>query len=124
MDCGAVQANLSSAGNMTQLAEVQQLRAAVRAHDITAVEVFFLEWRASPPGNRQSLESFVIALADAVVNNWTPTVTFLLDQGMPMNQQLFVYATQTKSYKILQAFLDHGWDINTPTNLITPPALA
>lgn len=109
---------------MTEPTEVQWLRAAVTAHDLAAIEAFFLQWRASPIANRHPLESFAGALADAVVNNWTQTVTLLLDQGMPMNQTLFIYATQSKAYKILHAFLDHGWDINTPGNLITPPALA
>ncbi|KAJ5963496.1 uncharacterized protein N7479_003372 [Penicillium vulpinum] len=41
-----------------------------------------------------------------------------------MSARLFMKATQNTSYQILQAFLDHGWDINTPIDSNTPPGLA
>jgi hypothetical protein len=41
-----------------------------------------------------------------------------------MDEHLFRYATELKSYDILQAFLNHGWDINTPVDSLNLPALA
>lgn len=64
------------------------------------------------------------ALSAAVTNNQVATVAYLLDQGVPMNQELFLYATESKSYQILQVFLEHRWDINTPVDSLRPPALA
>lgn len=40
----------------------------------------------------------------------------LLDQGIPMTVWSFLHATETKRYKILDYFLQHGWDINTDFN--------
>jgi ribosomal protein L16 Arg81 hydroxylase len=69
-------------------------------------------------------ETFCPALATAVTNNQVTTVTYLLDHDVPMNQGLFLSATELKYYQILQVFLDHSWDINTPVDALRPPALA
>ncbi|EEA23832.1 hypothetical protein TMatcc_006904 [Talaromyces marneffei ATCC 18224] len=52
-------------------------------------------------------------------------VSQLLDDGAPMNFELFAQATQNKCMEILQLFLDHGWDINTESSLdsLIPSAL-
>lgn len=63
-------------------------------------------------------------LSEAIEQSLVEVVEALLDCHVPMNSVLFLKATRNTSYQILQAFLNHGWDINTPIDSYTPPALA
>lgn len=56
-------------------------------------------------------------LYEAIKEGNATMITHLLDSGAPMNFGLFSMAVQNKQYDGLQAFLDHGWDINTGSNL-------
>lgn len=104
--------------------EVEQLRASAVADDVNAVQTYFEIWQARSASERLSLDNFTVVLSDAVNNNSAQTVACLLDYGLQTSSGLFLVATQAKSYDILQTFLDHGWNINTPINFLTPPALA
>lgn len=64
------------------------------------------------------------ALSAAINNGQVSTGAYLLDRGAVMAQELFLKATLSKSYPILELFLVRGWDINTPVDLFRPPALA
>ncbi|RHZ62026.1 ankyrin repeat domain-containing protein [Aspergillus thermomutatus] len=66
----------------------------------------------------------VPVLYKAIEDNSLEVVECLLDNQVPMNPWLFMKATENTSYQILQAFLNHGWDINAPIDSNTPPALA
>ena len=66
----------------------------------------------------------VLILRETIENNAVSLVKCLLNNQVPMKAGHFKMATQNTLYRILQAFLDHGWDINRPINSYTPPALA
>ncbi|KAJ9253248.1 hypothetical protein DTO207G8_4255 [Paecilomyces variotii] len=106
------------------LSELEPLETASAVGDIGTLRTFFLKRQNDFFSNPELLRSLSPALSVAVTNDKTACVTYLLDRGVPMNQELFLYATKRKSYPILQAFLEHGWDINTPTSRLIPPALA
>ncbi|KAJ9386285.1 hypothetical protein DTO063F5_3799 [Paecilomyces variotii] len=102
--------------------EVEQLNAASKAGSLDVVKDLVRQWQAKSPGD--PVQMLITALSAAVVNNRPPVVRYLLGQGVPVNEHLFRYATESKFYDILQAFLDHGWNINTPFDSLNPPALA
>lgn len=110
--------------NRTDEHSIDHLKAAAVAKNVKAVQQYFETWQASPVAKRLPIDGFTVVLYEAVINQSTETVTCLLDYGLPMTAELFLAATQAESYGILQAVLDHGWDINTPMNLLTLPALA
>lgn len=94
--------------------ELEQATAASATGDVHALHLIFKKW-SSP---QLQPEALCPALSAAVTNNQAATAAYLLDHGVPMNQELFLHATVSKSYSILQAFLDRGWDINTPVDLL------
>jgi hypothetical protein len=104
------------------LLEIEQLNAASEAGHLDVVKKLMRQWHAKSPS--EPVEALVTTLSAAVVKNRAPVVGYLLDQGIPMNSYLFRYATESKFYDILRAFLDHGWDINTHVDSLNPPALA
>jgi hypothetical protein len=63
------------------------------------------------------------ALVAAVNNGQAPAVAFLLDRGAGLKQGVFLRAAESKSYRILELFLEHGFDINTPMGFFQPPPL-
>ena len=62
----------------------------------------------------------VLILREAIENNAVSLVKCLLDNQVPMKAGHFKMATQNTSYQILQAFLDHGWDITPQLTHIRP----
>lgn len=104
--------------------ELQQLATAGATGNLDALQTFFSQWQSKTLSSRSQPETICPALSAAVRNNQVATVTYLLDQGVPVNQELFLYATESKLYQVLDIFLQHGWDINTPVDFIRPPALA
>ncbi|KAJ9293833.1 hypothetical protein DTO271G3_7460 [Paecilomyces variotii] len=104
--------------------EIDQLTAASATGNVGALKTFFSQWQSKLLSDQFPLETLCPLLFTAVRNNQVATVAYFLDQGVPMNQELFLYATESKSYQMLQVFLEHGWDINTPVDSLRPPALA
>lgn len=98
--------------------DLDLITAASATGNLDAVQRILSQDHGLPP------ETLCPALAAAVLNSQVTIVTYLLDHDVPMNQGLFLFATESKSFQILQAFLDHGWDINTPVDALRPPALA
>ena len=100
-----------------------QLKAAAAAGDLDALRSFFDERAKQPAYDQCPLELFHPVLCAALENHQVGVVSFLLDQAVPMREFLLQRAAQLRSIEALQAFIDHGWDINTPCGLFTPPAL-
>lgn len=105
-------------------AELDNLNTASATGSIDTLRIFFSKWQNEFFSNQHLLGSLSSVLSSAVANNQVACVIYLLDEGVPVNQEVFLYATKRKLYPILQAFLEHGWDINTPISPLTPPALA
>ena len=103
---------------------ITQLREAALSGDVERVRAVLSEWRETPGDDKVFVENAVPILCEAIEHDLAEVVESLLIYQVPMNSELFLKATRKTSYPILQAFLHHGWDINTPINPYTPPALA
>lgn len=89
-------------------------------HSVSFLSGCFNEPKPAPgPESPQAIEN----LYNAIVRNDDLTVKNLLRQGAPMKKEHFLEATSRESINILQAFLDNGWDINTPMDTHNTPAL-
>lgn len=47
----------------------------------------------------------------------------LLDRDVPMSMNHFALATRMKRYKIVDDFIQRGWDIDTHVDSLTPSCL-
>jgi hypothetical protein len=63
-------------------------------------------------------------LYEAVEKNSFRLICCFLENHVSLDSQLVVKATTNTLYQALEAFLTHGWDINTPVDWNTPGALA
>ena len=67
-----------------------------------------------PPGDEKG--PFWHALVFAIKHGHLHVAKYLLDQGFQCSWSGIDAAIETGSTEMLQAFLDHGWDINDPTD--------
>ncbi len=67
---------------------------------------------------------FYVTLYEAIEQQKTVIVSYLLDCGVAIDEDAISSAIQAGSIDNFQAFLDHGWNINTPVGVSKPPALA
>jgi hypothetical protein len=104
--------------------EMAQLRAVALSGNIEAINAVLSRWRENPIDDEIFEPKTGPVLYEAIENKLSEVVSCLLDNHVPMNSQLFMKATEDTSYQILQEFLNHGWDINTPISSNDPPALA
>lgn len=64
-------------------------------------------------------------LYEGVERNSLQHICCLLENHhVPLDSQFVVKATVNTAYQALEAFLAHGWDINTPVDWNTPAPLA
>lgn len=63
------------------------------------------------------------ALLAAVQHNQPAVVSLLLDEGFIIGHEVVRLAISTRSFAILQAFVDHGWNINKQLGPSMAPAL-
>jgi hypothetical protein len=110
--------------SLDQNRSITQLREAALSGNIERIRAILSEWRGHFADNELFVEITVPILSDAIEHNSVKVVEALLDCHVPMNPLLVLKATRNTSYQILQAFFNHGWDINTPIDSYTPPALA
>lgn len=110
--------------SLDQNGGITQLREAAFSGHVERVRAILSEWRETPGDDKLFAENTVPVLSEAIERDLAEVVESLLAYHVPMNSELFLKATRNTSYRILEAFLHHGWDINTPINLYTPPALA
>jgi len=102
---------------------IGQLTEASASGNFSKVQAILSQFLAQPAPKGFQLEDLVVALAEAVYNNHVKIASYLVSRGIPMNIELFRHATQTKSYGILQLFLDHGGNINEPLSHTMPSPL-
>ncbi|PYI32281.1 ankyrin [Aspergillus indologenus CBS 114.80] len=107
-----------------QNCDIRQLQEAALSGYVDRVRAILLEWRETLGDDKVFAENTVPILDEAIERDLAEVVETLLTYQVPMNAELFLKATRNTSYRILQAFLHHGWDINTPVSPYTPPALA
>lgn len=103
---------------------ITQLREAALSGHVERLRAILSGWRETHGDDNVLAENTVPVLSEAIERDLAEVVESLLVYQVPMNSELFLKATRNTSYQILQAFLHHGWDINTPINPYTPPALA
>jgi hypothetical protein len=103
--------------------EIERLRDASASGELADAKAVFSQLVPTPIPEEFDMGPYVVALSAAVRNNHVHIASYLLSQGVPLNVELFVNATERKSYEMLQTFLDHGWNINEPIGRATPAPL-
>ena len=95
---------------------LQQLCEASKTGDLEQVKLLLAQ--------RPLLGPLQPALTDAASANQVGIVSYLLDQGLFCDLAVVKAAIAAGSTDVLQALLDHGWDINQNFGLTGGPALA
>ncbi len=107
--------------------ELSQLELACTSGKLHTVHTIFSQWLAkqNPDPEKGCIDKncFGPALNAAVINDHPLIAGYLLSQGLRVNIHLVQIAIYMKSCKMLQIFLDYGWNINEPIERVTPPAL-
>lgn len=67
---------------------------------------------------------FYVTLYEAIEQQKTVIVSYLLDRGVAIDEDAISSAIHAGSSDNFKAFLDHGWNIDTPVGVSKPPALA
>lgn len=62
-------------------------------------------------------------MVQATKQNNAQFIKELLHRGMPVDPLYVLEAIKMKAKDALEAFLDHGWDINRPISELKPPML-
>ena len=105
-----------------QNCDMKELRDAALSCNLERIGAILTEWQAdSKDGFTQNP---VPILREAIDRDLAEVVECFLNHHVPMNSMLVLEATRNTSYRILQAVLDNGWDINEPISSYEPPALA
>lgn len=89
---------------------ITQLRGAALAGNIEGIRAILSGWRGDNSDER-FVQNTAPILSEAIENDSAEVVETLLDYHVPMNSELFLKATRNTSYRILQAFLRHGWEL-------------
>lgn len=103
---------------------ITQLRKLAFSGNIEGLRATLSDWREGHGIDELFIQNTAILLSEAVDHNFFEVAECLLDFHVPMNTNLFLKATRNTLYRILTAFLHHGWDINAPVDPFTPSALA
>lgn len=102
---------------------LQQLSEASSAGDLEQAKVILQQWKGLNHSSPRPLESLQPALHIAASNNQASIVSYFLDQGLYVDKVAVNAALSAKATGVLQAYLDHGWDINQSLGLGGGPAL-
>ena len=94
-----------------------ELRDTARDGDLGRCQMLVQQWRLEAPAIKA--QDLTPALAAAVGNKHLQTVAYLLDQGATISGNIMILALGETSDAIamFQTFLEHGWDINSKTDL-------
>lgn len=102
-----IDARLNSARN--------DLQDASRDGDVQRIHEIVQAWRSDPSLKDSTSEDMGMALILAAINAHPEAVQFLLDEGVPVGLMAPKLAAREGrgAIEVFQAFLDHGWDINS-----------
>ncbi|KAI9375580.1 ankyrin repeat-containing domain protein [Aspergillus egyptiacus] len=103
-----------------QAYDITQLREVALAGDVGRIRAILPGSRGNDGEDGLFVQHTAPILSEAIENDSVDVVEALLDCDVPMNIQLFLKATRNTSYRILDAFLHHGWDISPTGSLGTP----
>lgn len=102
---------------------LQQLSEASSTGDLDRAKFVLEQWKGLDQGSPYPLEPLQPALHIAASNKQVSTVSYLLTQGLYVDKVAVNAAVSAKATDVLQAYLDHGWDINQSLGLGGGPAL-
>lgn len=96
-----------------------QLVEAAREGDLGRCQTLIQQWKLQPSPSAITPQYLGPALAAAVGSKQLRTVTYLLEQGAIISGNVMVLAlgNTDDAIAMFQTFLDHGWDINSKTDL-------
>ncbi|RSL41925.1 hypothetical protein CEP54_015667 [Fusarium duplospermum] len=103
-------ARFRSAGN--------DLKDASKAGNLKRVREVVKAWRADPSLKNPTIKDMDMPMILAAQNAKAEVVRFFLDEGVPVSPTAIKLAARESwrrsgSVDVFQAFLDHGWDINS-----------
>lgn len=106
--------------------EAEAMREACASGDLIAVQsVFKTHWQDRPVDERIGHDEFgASGLCEAIKQDDVTIARYLLLNVISMQQVHFAMATEYHAYSILQLYMDAGWDINTFSDRMQPPALS
>ncbi|KAL4877409.1 putative hspc200 [Aspergillus karnatakaensis] len=103
----------------TPLSTIEALQTACSAKDIRQFQAIFNDWL--PLGiNIRDLND---VLWQAVGEDVAEIVSTFLSHGKPISFMYARAAVHSRSYHVLELFLQHGWDINEPDDITKPTVL-
>jgi hypothetical protein len=92
--------------------------------DLDIVKSVLQMWRSEAWGSDPTAESLLPALVAASINGHVPIVTYLLDHGAEILSAVPGLATNAALnvdlIPVFQAYVDHGWDINSRSHKGSP----
>ena len=102
--------------------ENPQLDQAAKDGDLQSCKILVEKWKQDLFPAKITTEHLRPAFAVAVGAKHTDVVTFLLDQGVTISSNAMILALgdTDDAIAMFQTFLDHGWDINSKTDLGVP----
>jgi len=104
--------------------EVLQLEIASASGDMAAVKDILQQWSERPEDEQINKDLFASSFKFAMENGHVCVASYLIDNGIIMNEAHFKLAMEKKSYSFLQLYLYHGFDINRPQSYLDPPPLS
>ncbi|RTE85065.1 hypothetical protein BHE90_000398 [Fusarium euwallaceae] len=101
---------------------VNDLKDASKVGDVERVREVVHAWRADPSLENPITKDMDMPMISAAQNAKSEVVRFFLDEGVPVSPTAIKLAATEKdgAVGVFQAFLDHGWDINSSDRI---PAL-
>lgn len=113
-----------------ELELANRLNTAAATGDVSIVRQILTGWPFKPPLTSSptyytdQLWPFHLALQTSIRKKQVDVLSCVLSFGMKINGSGISDAIDARSQGVFQAFLDNGWDINTPLSGMEPPALA
>lgn len=103
----------------------QRLCQASIVGDLDGVQALLTDWLRCASNHRSppDPEPLQTALEAAAKHNQVSIVAYLVKQGLSCDRSTVKAALEGGATDVLQAFLDHGWDINGSLGLGSGPAL-
>ena len=104
--------------------EVRQLETAVTVGDMASVKLILQRWHSRPKDDQLSADLFASSYELAMERGDVSTASYLIEEGISINESHFQLAMRKKSYPFLKCFLHHGFNINRPQSYTNPAPLA